>query len=56
MDPTDPNTLYAATWQRQRRKWNDPRVEPGFDESGIFKTTDARQDLDEATNGLPAAQ
>ena len=26
----DPNTLYAAAWQRQRRKWNDPRVEAGL--------------------------
>jgi photosystem II stability/assembly factor-like uncharacterized protein len=26
MDPSDPNTLYAALWQRIRRKWSDPRV------------------------------
>ena len=30
MDPGDPNTLYAAMWQRERRKWADPRTEPGF--------------------------
>src|SRR5438094_432339 len=41
MDPSDPDTLYAATWQRIRRKWSDPRVERGYDESGVFKTTDA---------------
>src|SRR5690606_32209111 len=29
MDPRNPDVLYAATWQRTRRKWNDPRVEPG---------------------------
>ena len=40
MDPRDPNTLYAAMWQRMRRKWSDPRVEPGYNEGGIFKTTD----------------
>ena len=40
MDPTEPNTLYAAMWQRVRRKWSDPRVEPGYNESGIWKTTD----------------
>src|SRR5688500_1411429 len=41
MDPSDPDTLYAATWQRIRRKWSDPRVEPGFTQSGIWKSTDA---------------
>ena len=54
MDPKDPNTLYAGAWQRQRRKWNDPRVEVGFSEGGIFKTTDAGKTLD-ATDERPAA-
>ena len=40
MDPADPNTLYAAMWQRVRRKWSDPRTEPGYSEGGIWKTTD----------------
>jgi photosystem II stability/assembly factor-like uncharacterized protein len=53
MDPKDPNTLYAGAWQRQRRKWNDPRVEPGFSEGGIFKTTDAGKTWTRLTNGLP---
>src|SRR6186713_2221104 len=55
MDPKDPNTLYAAAWQRQRRKWNDPRVERGFDESLIYKTTDAGKSWTKLTNGLPAS-
>ena len=46
MDPRDPNTLYAAMWQRIRRKWSDPRVEPGYSESGIWKTTDGGSRLD----------
>ena len=54
MDPKDPNTFYAAAWQRQRRKWNDPRVEPGFEESGVFKTTDAGKTWTRLTKGLPA--
>jgi photosystem II stability/assembly factor-like uncharacterized protein len=29
MHPDNPKILYAATWQRIRRKWNDPRVEAG---------------------------
>ena len=46
MDPRDPNTLYAAMWQRIRRKWSDPRVEPGYNEGGIVKTTDGGKHLD----------
>jgi photosystem II stability/assembly factor-like uncharacterized protein len=56
MDPTNPNTLYAAMWQRIRRKWSDPRVEPGYGEGGIWKTTDAGQSWIEINAGLPAAQ
>ena len=26
MDPSDPNTLYAAAWERQRQHFNDPRI------------------------------
>jgi hypothetical protein len=55
MDPADPNTLYAAAWQRQRRKWNDPRPEPDFNEGGIFKTTDAGRTWTRLTSGLPPA-
>lgn len=56
MDPSDPDTLYAAMWQRIRRKWSDPRVEPGYSESGIWKTTDGGQSWLEAGRGLPAAE
>lgn len=56
MDPSDPNTLYAAMWQRVRRKWSDPRTEPGYTEGGVWKTTDAGQTWIDANQGLPAAQ
>jgi photosystem II stability/assembly factor-like uncharacterized protein len=56
MDPTDPNTLYAGMWQRTRRKWSDPRVEPTYREGGIWKTTDAGATWTESDNGLPPAQ
>jgi photosystem II stability/assembly factor-like uncharacterized protein len=54
MDPSDPDVLYAAMWQRIRRKWSDPRVEPGYDESGIWKSTDGGETWAEAGDGLPA--
>jgi photosystem II stability/assembly factor-like uncharacterized protein len=56
MDPSDPNTLYAAMWQRIRRKWSDPRVEPDYNESGIWKTTDGGRTWSEASEGLPASR
>jgi photosystem II stability/assembly factor-like uncharacterized protein len=54
MDPSDPNTLYAATWQRVRLKWNDPRNFPGYSGSGLYKTTDAGKSWKPINTGLPA--
>jgi len=56
MDPRDPNTLYAALWQRIRRKWSDPRVEPGYNEGGIIKTTDGGRTWTDMNQGLPAPE
>src|SRR5204862_1183953 len=56
MDPSDPNTLYAAMWQRARRKWSDPRVEPGYNEGGVWKTTDGGKSWTAINDGLPPAQ
>ena len=56
MDPADPNTLYAAMWQRVRRTWSDPRTEAGYSEGGIWKTIDGGKTWAEANEGLPAAQ
>ncbi|MCD6201046.1 MAG: hypothetical protein J7K46_04470 [Bacteroidales bacterium] len=56
MDPSDPNTLYTAMWQRIRRKWNDPRIEPGFSHSGIYKTTDGGKNWKAVNKGLPPAK
>ncbi|MFI5179470.1 MAG: WD40/YVTN/BNR-like repeat-containing protein [Vicinamibacterales bacterium] len=56
MDPRDPNTLYASLWQRIRRKWSDPRVEPGYNEGGIIKTTDGGRTWTDASQGLPAPE
>jgi photosystem II stability/assembly factor-like uncharacterized protein len=56
MDPGNPNILYAALWERIRRKWSDPRVEPGDSESGIVKTTDGGRTWKDASRGLPPPQ
>ena len=56
MDPSDSETLYAATWQRIRDKWNDPRNKTGYTGSGIFKTTDGGKTWKPINNGLPEAK
>jgi photosystem II stability/assembly factor-like uncharacterized protein len=56
MDPNDTKTLYAATWQRIRNKWNDPRSKPDYTGSGIYKTTDGGTSWKKIDNGLPAPQ
>jgi len=50
MDPADPNTLFAATYQRLRRAWGFNGGGPG---SGIYRTTDGGATWTELTNGLP---
>jgi len=56
MDPSEPDTLYAATWQRVRKKWNDPRNEPDYTESGIYRTDNGGSDWEEINTGLPEAR
>ncbi|HCA81095.1 MAG TPA: hypothetical protein DEP53_15300 [Bacteroidetes bacterium] len=56
MDPKDNETLYAATWQRTRLRWNDPRNKPEYTGSGIHKTTDGGETWKAVNNGLPDAK
>jgi len=51
MDPTDPDILYAATYQRLRRAWGFNGGGPG---SGLYKTTDGGRNWQELTNGIPS--
>jgi photosystem II stability/assembly factor-like uncharacterized protein len=53
MDPSDPATLYASTWERMRQKWNDPRNFPDFAGSGVFKSVDAGRTWTPINKGLP---
>jgi photosystem II stability/assembly factor-like uncharacterized protein len=53
MDPRSSDTLYAAMWQRTRKKWNDPRTEANSTGSGIFKTTDGGKSWTPVNQGLP---
>ncbi len=56
IDPVDSNTLYAAFWQRIRKKWNDPRNEPNYSGSGLYKTIDGGLNWSEINSGLPHAE
>lgn len=50
MDPSDPNILYAATYQRRRRPYGFHGGGPG---SGLHKSTDGGKTWKELKNGLP---
>ncbi len=51
IDPTTPQVLYAAMYQRQRRTWGFNGGGPG---SNIYKTIDGGATWTKLTNGLPA--
>ncbi|WP_425421940.1 WD40/YVTN/BNR-like repeat-containing protein [Phaeodactylibacter xiamenensis] len=56
MEPDNPNILYAATWQRERRAWNF--VESGA-ASAIYKSTDGGNTWTRLTNinsGFPTGE
>lgn len=50
MDPSAPDTLYAAAYDRLRKPWTYQIGGPG---SGIFKTVDAGRTWTKLENGLP---
>jgi photosystem II stability/assembly factor-like uncharacterized protein len=50
-DPSDPDVLYAATYQRRRKVWALLAGGPG---SGIHKSTDGGLTWREVTGGLPS--
>jgi len=50
MDPSDPDTLYASSYQRRRHVWT---LINGGPETGIYKSTDAGATWKELETGLP---
>jgi photosystem II stability/assembly factor-like uncharacterized protein len=50
MDPRDPDVIFAAMYQRQRKGWGFNGGGPG---SGIYRTTDGGATWTELVNGLP---
>lgn len=50
LDPRDPNTMYAASYQRRRHVWT---LIDGGPESAIHKTTDGGKTWKKITSGLP---
>ncbi|HLK67999.1 MAG TPA: hypothetical protein VKU19_31415 [Bryobacteraceae bacterium] len=53
MDPKDPDVVYAAMYQRQRKGWGFNGGGPGC---GIFRTTDGGDHWTELKNGLPKGE
>jgi hypothetical protein len=51
MDPQDPQTLIAATYQRQRKAWGFNGGGPGI---GLWRTSDGGRTWTKLTKGLPA--
>ena len=50
VDPSDPDVLYTAFWERLRQP---NRFDSGGPEGGIFKSTDGGDSWTKLTNGLP---
>lgn len=53
LDPADPDTVYASTWQRTRQRWNDPRNTPTTAGSGVWRSDDGGDSWSAINEGLP---
>lgn len=53
IDPNDPNTIYAAAYQRRRHMWT---LINGGPESALYKSTDAGATWNKLRTGLPTTE
>ena len=53
IDPKNPNTIYASTWEFRRKPYS---FSSGGKGSGVFKSTDAGKTWKKLTNGLPPGE
>ncbi|MEM1245127.1 MAG: glycosyl hydrolase [Acidobacteriota bacterium] len=53
LDPRDPDTLLASTYQRRRRTWTLIHGGPG---SGLWRSTDGGANWSEIKSGLPSVE
>jgi photosystem II stability/assembly factor-like uncharacterized protein len=51
LDPSDPNTIYACMWRAERKPWTI--ISGGFQEGGIYKSTDGGASFAKLAGGLP---
>lgn len=49
IDPSDPDVLYAAMWERSRKAWGHTTNGPG---SGVYKSTDGGASWEQLGDGL----
>ena len=52
MHPENPDVLFAATFQRERRMWS---MVGGGDEGGLYRSNDGGDTWSRVTNGFPAS-
>lgn len=53
LDPTNPDTLYATTWQHERKAWGHEAYGPGC---RVYKSIDGGEEWKQLTNGLPTGE
>lgn len=53
IDPSDPNRVYAASYERMRRAWDFDGAGPG---SGIWRSEDGGATFEPCTEGLPTGE
>lgn len=53
IDPANPERIYAATWERRRKHWHDPRNDDLTSGSGVWRSLDGGDSWQSINTGLP---